>query len=239
MPGTEPGLLGARKRVIYMKIFGAFSPTREADSSVQENRTYLRQLIENQCLLEGDFILSTGARSTFYFDCKRATLNGQCLTLIADAFLEEIDRLPVQPTAIGGLTMGADFLTAAVVLRANQIGHPTAQGSIVRKESKKHGTKTWIENELPRGTKIVVVDDVITTGNATALACEKLNEAGYEIVGIIALIDREAGGMENLDAVGVPRRAIYRKRDFPRLSQLDSPESGGRKMAAEKEISDG
>ena len=199
---------------------------------MQENRNHLRQLIEDICLLEGDFTLSTGARSTFYFDCKRATLNGECLMLIAEAFLEEIDRLPVQPTAIGGLTMGADFLTAAVVMRAHDTGHPTAQGSIVRKEPKQHGTRTWIENELPRGTKIVVVDDVITSGGSTAKACEKLKEAGYEIVGIIALIDREAGGMEKLAAFDVPVRAIYRKHDFPRLKQLEQHENADRKAAS-------
>ena len=184
-------------------------------------RERLRNLIDECCLItEAALTLSTGTVSSFYFDCKKATLDGECLSLIADAFLEEIAKLPSPPTAIGGLTMGADFITAAVILRAFQEELPTVKGSIVRKEPKKHGTCNDIENELPAGTKVVLVDDVITTGNSIKRAGKKFLEEGYEVVGIIALIDREAGGAEKLsEQFGVPVRAIFKKSDFPRINE--------------------
>lgn len=194
----------------------------------------LLRLIDQLCLItDVSLKLSTGTSSSFYFDCKKATLNGECLDLIADAFLAEIEALPVQPTAIGGLTMGADFITAAVVLKAYQQNRPTTVGSIARKEPKQHGMRMPIENELPPGTRIVVVDDVITTGSSTRQAAEKFQAAGYEIVGIIALIDREAGGAEHLAAqFGCPVRSIFRKRDFPRLAIGESYGSPEQRAAA-------
>jgi orotate phosphoribosyltransferase len=196
----------------------------------------LLQLIDSLCLItNASLTLSTGAVSTFYFDCKKATLNGECLDLIAEAFLAEIERLslPVPPNAIGGLTMGADFLTAAVVLKAYQQQKPVLFGSIVRKEPKSHGTKTPIENELLPGTRIVVVDDVITMGSSTRQAAETFLAAGYEIVGIIALIDREAGGAEYLaEQFHCPVRAIFKKSDFPRLVEDTPDATTDRRMAA-------
>ena len=187
---------------------------------MQTNRDWLRRILDEKSLIVGkDMTLSTGLSSSFYFDCKKTTLNGEGLALLADVFLEEIDKFPERPSAIGGLTIGADFMVAAVVMRAHQIGHPTINGSIVRKEPKQHGTRSHIENEMPRGTKIVVVDDVITTGGSTAKACKQFIENGYEIVGIVALVDREAGGAENLKRkYGCDLYSIFRKGDFPRIA---------------------
>ena len=128
------------------------------------DRDRLRALIDKLCIIEGDFVLSTGVKSRYYFDCKAVALDGEGLTLIAREFLKEIEKLPVKPTAIGGLTMGADFITAAVIVLSHQAGGKLLKGSIARKEPKKHGTRRKIENELPRGTRIVAIDDVITTG---------------------------------------------------------------------------
>lgn len=182
------------------------------------DRERLRTLIQELCLLEGDFVLSTGARSRFYFDCKCVTLHGEGLTLIAKEFLKAIERFPVQPTAIGGLTMGADFMTAAVVVMSHLTGAPIKYGSIARKEAKKHGTQNKIENELPRGTKIVVVDDVITTGKSTLEACRDFEAAGYEVVGILAIVDREAGGKQNLEGRYKHVEVLFTKSDFPVLA---------------------
>jgi orotate phosphoribosyltransferase len=188
---------------------------------VDSNRQTLRDMIEERCLEVGEFTLTTGQKSSYYFDCKKATLDGPTLALIADAFLEEIRQLPTEPQAIGGLTMGADFIAAAVAMRATQVQGRTVHASIVRKEPKKHGTRNYIENQLPAGTDIVVVDDVVTSGKSTHLACEKLLEAGYRITGIVALVDREAGGMEALArAFDCPVRAVLKKAQFPRLMAL-------------------
>lgn len=198
---------------------------------MKANREQLRQFVDQKSLITGrDMTLSTGAKSSFYFECKRTTLHGEALGLVADAFIEEVDALPERPTAIGGLTMGADFIVAAVVMRAHQLGHPTINGSIVRKEMKKHGTRNHVENDMPPGTSVVVVDDVITTGSSTAFACDKLLEAGYKIVGIVALIDREAGGAEALATkYGCRVRSIFKKSDFPRIAmqeRKDDPAPG-------------
>ena len=181
------------------------------------DRDSLRDLIDKLCILEGDFTLNTGAKSRYYFDCKCITLDGEGLALIAKEFLREIRNMPIQPTAIGGLTMGADFVTAAVIMLSHQTGDKILKGSIVRKEPKKHGTRKNVENELPRNTKIVVVDDVITTGNSTLDACDKFEAAGYEVVGIMAIVDREAGGRENLEARYKHVKALFKTSDFPRL----------------------
>ena len=194
-------------------------------------REELRALMDDMCLEIGRaYTLTTGRRSSFYFDCKKAMLDGRALSLIADAFLEEAGELHEFPQAIGGLTMGADFIVAAVIQRAFESGRPMTRGCIVRKEPKKHGTRSRIENELPSGTRIMVVDDVITTGSSTEAACREFVDSGYRIAGIVALVDREAGASEALaQKYGCPVRAIFRKSDFPRI---DRP---GHEVAAPEE----
>ena len=184
-------------------------------------REELRSLVDEKCLTVGQpYTLTTGRQSAFYFDCKKAMLDGRCLSLIAGEFLQEAGILPRFPKAIGGLTMGADFIVAAVIQRAFDTGQPLVSGSIVRKEQKKHGAGNKIENELPEGTPIMVVDDVVTTGSSTVAACDAFTAAGYDIVGIVALVDRESGGCETLARkYGCPVSAILRKRDFPRIDQ--------------------
>ena len=195
---------------------------------MNDARENLRALVEEKCLTTGrSYILSTGQQSDFYFDCKRALLNGRCLSFIADAFLEEAAKLSVFPEAVGGLTMGADFIVAAVIQRAFENGNPMVHGSIVRKEPKMHGTGNRIENELESGTCIMVVDDVVTTGSSTDSACTEYVGSGYKIAGIVVLVDREAGGLERLaEKYGCPVSAIFRKKDFPSVGQNANTASG-------------
>ena len=195
------------------------------------DRERLQHLIEKLCIIEGDFVLSTGAKARYYFDCKTVTLQGEGLTLIARELLKEIDQLPVKPTAIGGLTMGADFITAAVIMLSHQTGGKVLDGSIARKEPKQHGTRRKIENELPAGTRIVVIDDVITTGSSTFKACREFEEAGYEIVGILGVVDREAGGRQALEAKYKHVRVLFKTSDFPRLAS-HLAENGPRRALA-------
>lgn len=198
-------------------------------------REALRNRIEELCLLQsgGPFILSTGLESSFYFDCKRAVLQGGVLSSIAELLLLEADALPRQPTAIGGLSMGADFLVASVIQLAAQRGHRMINGCVVRKERKQHGTRNYIENEQPAGTRVMVVDDVFTTGSSTLLACERLSEAGNEVVGIVGLIDREQGGIDNLrHKYDVPVKALFKSREFPGL--VKHLERDSRQAAAAK-----
>ncbi|WP_025772649.1 orotate phosphoribosyltransferase [Thioalkalivibrio sp. HK1] len=187
---------------------------------MKAEREELRSMMDGLCLDTGSsYTLTTGKQSSFYFDCKKAMLNGRALSLISAAFLAEAESLPVFPVAIGGLTMGADFIVAAVIQRAFESGRPMTLGSVVRKEPKKHGTKSRIENELAAGTGIMVVDDVITSGSSTDTACREFIDSGYRLEGIVALVDREAGGLEALQQrYGCPTRAIFRKSDFPRIA---------------------
>jgi len=176
-------------------------------------RAQLLNVIDEECLSVGsDFLLSTGIGSNFYFDCKKVTLNGRWLSLVVDLIIDEIRKLPQKPDAIGGLTIGADPIISGVILK-----DPSIRGSIVRKDRKEHGTKNKIENQLAPGTKVVVVDDVITSGSSTKTACLELQESGYEIVGIIALIDREAGGIDNLSKEFGHAVALFKKSEFPKL----------------------
>ena len=195
------------------------------------NRDRLRRLIEKLCITEGDFVLSTGVKSRYYFDCKTVTLDGEGLTLIARELLKEIETLPTKPTAIGGLTMGADFITAAVIMLSHQTGGKVLKGSIARKEPKKHGTRRKIENELPPGTRIVAVDDVITTGSSTLKACQEFEEAGYEIVGVLAVVDREEGGRKTLEEKYKHVRTLFKTSDFPRLASHRTDNAARRALA--------
>ncbi len=209
-----------------MKTVLPYNVPLVSPSAMSNSRERLRSLLEKRCLIvNNEFTLSMGQSSSFYFDCKAVTLTGEGLSLIAEQILKEIESFPETPIAIGGLTMGADFITAAVVMRSFETNRPLVSGSIVRKEPKKHGTKNKIENQLPPGTPIVVVDDVITTGKSTRQACEEFLKAGYKIVGIISVVDREEGGKESLERDFGLVRALFKKREFSALIQNDDQHS--------------
>lgn len=175
----------------------------------------LQQLIEQQCLKHGSFTFTSGDESSVYFYCKKAMLNGLALDCIAESFLKKIKEFDDTPTAIGGPTLGADFIVAAVLQRSHQLSGTIVNGSIVRKQVKRHGTLNRIENQLPAGTKVVVVDDVITSGKSISRACDEFLDYGYEVVGIVGLIDREAGGAEWLSGkYNVAVKSIFTASDF-------------------------
>jgi orotate phosphoribosyltransferase len=183
------------------------------------NGEKLRALLEERGLLEGPVLLSTGQTSNFYFDCRRVTLNSEGASLVADAFLAVIDSLPQRPDAIGGLTHGADPIIGAVQMRALEHGEHY-EAFYVRKAPKEHGTRQWIENPPERGSKVVIVDDVVTTGRSIILAIDKAREIGCTVVAVIALVDREQGGGEVIREVCADYRFIYSLKDFPKLRGL-------------------
>ena len=181
----------------------------------------LRDRIDKDCLEIKQHTLSSGRTSNFYFDIKRVMLAKYTLDLIAHAFLNVAIDLPHYPRAVGGMSMGADFIVASVLQKSSEIGGGLGYGSIVRKEVKEHGTQNKIENRLTRLTPIMVVDDVVTTGASIDAACTEFLLADYNIVGIVALVDREEGGMEMLrEKYYCPIKSIFGKRDFPRIAAL-------------------
>ena len=132
--------------------------------------TVLRAQLEALCLnVGGRYTLSTGQETHYYFDLKPALLNGSVLAGLAEAVLEETERLSIRPAAVGGLVVGADFLVAAVVLLAAQRGHTLNRGCVVRQSPKTHGTRNVVENAPPPGTPVVVVGRRIHHGRINGL----------------------------------------------------------------------
>ncbi|MFN2452199.1 MAG: orotate phosphoribosyltransferase [Candidatus Dormibacteria bacterium] len=179
----------------------------------EAEREELRALLHRRSFRYGDFLLSSGRRSEFYFDGKQVTLDARGLHLVGRAVLERCRHLDVE--AVGGLTLGADPIAAAVAALSGGDG-PAVQAFIVRKEAKQHGTGRAIEGPpLLPGTRCAIVDDVITSGGALLRAVDAVRETGAEVVEAIVVVDREEGGRESLAAGGVQLHALYRRSQFP------------------------
>lgn len=155
---------------------------------------------------EGDFVLSSGQRSSYYINGKQVTLHPQGALMVGKLLLE---RLPADTQAVAGLTLGADpMVTAVSVVGAycDRILYPL----IVRKEAKGHGTQAYIEGlALPEGTPVAVLEDVVTTGQSALKAVDRLQAAGYHVSHILALVDRQQGGGELYQEKGLKFEALF------------------------------
>ena len=151
------------------------------------------------------FTLASGRKSNFYFNFKPTTLDPEGMNLIGHLLFDMIQDLDV--TASGGLTLGADPMANALSVISFQRGKPV-KSFIVRKETKDHGTKNRIEGTVKAGESVVILDDVITTGGSTLAAIEAAREAGLQVRRVIALIDREEGGRENIEKEVSDVRAV-------------------------------
>jgi orotate phosphoribosyltransferase len=186
------------------------------------SRERLAAILIERSYLEADeeiFLLNSGQRSRFYFDCKRTTLFAPAMPLIGELFLEKIRAARRGARAIGGLTAGSDPIAFAVGMVSLAGGEPLDTFS-ARKTPKDHGTRNWIENCPPPGTRVVVVDDVATSGKAVLEAIERCAKEQLEVVHAIVLVDREAGGLENVRrqlAPGTPVEAIFNKTELEGL----------------------
>src|SRR5512137_964391 len=141
------------------------------------------------------FTLASGKTSNYYFNCKMTTLDPEGMYLIGNILFDMLQDAEV--TAAGGLTLGADPIANALSLISYQKNKPI-KSFVVRKDVKGHGTKSPIEGNIVPGERVVIIDDVITTGGSTITAIEIVNEAGFIVDRVIALIDREEGGRENI-----------------------------------------
>ncbi len=199
---------------------------------MQDLHSRLKTLIQEKCVLRGDFVLASGQRSKVYFDCKRATLDPEGIHIIATLLLERIDELARKDgrpfDAIGGPTIGADPIVghvAGLSWQRAETAHQAAAGApthgahprplrafLVRKETKAHGTERTIENVIASGSRVAIFEDVVTTGASTLEAIRKAQEGGLEIAAVFAVIDREQGGAE---ALGHFRYyPLFKKSDF-------------------------
>ena len=153
-----------------------------------ESREDFITLLKEDAYKRGDFTLSSGRKSEHYVNCKPVTLQGDALMFISWCMLECLEE---DCDAVGGLTLGADPLVAGVAM-VSAIEERYLDGLIVRKEPKGHGTQAWREGPvLAPGSKVTVLEDVITTGGAAIKAAEKLRDAGYIVENVVAIINRQ------------------------------------------------
>jgi orotate phosphoribosyltransferase len=178
---------------------------------MENEREQLRQLLKGQSLMFGDFTLASGKKSKFYFDSKRTTLLPDGAWLTARAVLRVIRENRIEADAIGGLTLGADPIVCPVAALSHVEG-PALRAFIVRKEAKEHGTGRRIEGNLAAGSRVIIVDDVVTTAGSTIKAIEAAEESGHTVVAVICLVDREEGGAAKLAAY--PYFPVFRRSEI-------------------------
>ncbi len=153
--------------------------------------------------------LASGRESDFYLDCKQTTLEPEGLYLAGRLLLDAVRR-GAAVDAVGGPTLGADPLVAACAVLSFLDGRPLP-AFILRKEPKGHGTRAYVEGAkfLPEGTRVAIVEDVVTTGGSSLKAAERAKEAGLRVAKIVCLVDREEGGAATIRAAGYDHEAIF------------------------------
>ena len=167
---------------------------------------YLLNLFCEVAYKEGDFVLSSGQRSSYYINGKQVTLHPQGGLAVGRIVLS---MLPAEAEAVAGLTLGADPMVTAVSVVGAYEGRSITP-LIVRKEAKGHGTQAYIEGPtLAAETPVVVLEDVVTTGQSALKAVERLRQAGYTVTHIIALVDRQQGGAELYQQQGLQFQAVF------------------------------
>lgn len=175
------------------------------------DRNALQALIREKALKFGTFQLASGKTASFYLDCRQVTLHGHGALLIAEGMLQLMgDSLP---DAVGGMAIGADPITAAIITRASARGQQI-NGFIVRKETKEHGRKQMVEGPVVAGQRVVVVEDVVTTGGSALKAIQYVEDFGLEVVGVMAVVDRMEGGREAFESRGYALSTLFTVRDF-------------------------
>ena len=169
----------------------------------------LLYLLKRDAYKKGEFTLSSGKTSEHYVNCKPVTLTGRGLTLTRLLLLEHIDT-----TIVAGLTLGADPLVSGVAI-VSALDKSLINALIVRKEPKGHGTGAWIEGPvLPEGSKVTVLEDVVTTGGSAIKAAQKLRDAGHVVERVVAIVDRQEGGLEAMKDEGLELKSLFTLEDF-------------------------
>ena len=175
------------------------------------DRAALQQLVRDKALKFGDFTLASGKQAKFYLDCRQITLDAQGARLIGEGMLDLLgDNMPAR---VGGMAIGADPITAAILTLAG-IRNVPLRGVMVRKEPKQHGTGKLVEGPFQPGESIVIVEDVVTTGGSSLKAIEHCEAAGLKVERVLAIIDRLEGGREAFAARGYELTTLFTIRDF-------------------------
>ena len=185
------------------------------DDTPEGRRSRLLSLLRRLALEEGDFELSSGGSASVYVDVRQVSLTAPGADLIGQSIWEKIRQVDPEARAVGGLTLGADPIVTATSLAALADDYELS-GILVRKASKEHGTGERVEAPaiLSHGDRVVAVEDTVTTGNSTLEAIEQMRQAGFDIEHAVCVVDREAGGADNLAEAGVALHSIFTLSDL-------------------------
>lgn len=175
---------------------------------MRELKRRLARLLLEKSYKEGDFLLTSGKRSDYYFDCRVTALSAEGSWLIGTLFNEMLAPLAI--TGVGGMTMGADPLVSATTVISHERGRPL-NGLLVRKEAKSHGTAQFVEGlgNFAPGDSVAMLEDVVTTGGSLLKACDRVRACGLEIAAVCCILDREEGGREALDKAGYNLLSLF------------------------------
>ena len=175
------------------------------------DRDRLIELFKERALKFGEFKLVSGKTASYYLDGKQITLQSEGLRQVSEGLLDLL--ADVEYDAIGGMSIGADPIIGGTITVAAERGQDV-QGFLVRKESKGHGTNKFIEGPVQPGARVVIVDDVVTTGGSSLLAVDRIEEFGCKVVQVVAIVDRMEGGAANFAKRDLPLRSLLTIEDF-------------------------
>jgi orotate phosphoribosyltransferase len=177
-------------------------------------RARLFELLRTRSFERKRVVLASGRESDFFIDCKQAVLTAEGHALVGETMLEALARLP-GCDAVAGVELGGCPLASAVALTSFQRGAPL-DAVYVRKDAKDHGSRRTLEGNtrLAAGARLVLLEDVVTTGGSTLSAATKLRAAGYVVSGVVAIVDRLEGGRDAIEADGLPLVALFTRADF-------------------------
>ena len=180
-----------------------------------ELRERLFNILKEKAYKKGKFILTSGKESDFYIDCRPVTLHPEGAYLVGKLLFERLRSSLGKIQGVGGMTLGADPIATAVSLISYIEGNPI-HAFLIRKEPKKHGRGLWVEGiqNLPEGTEVAIVEDVVTTGGSTIKAIERAKEEGLKVARVLAIVDRDEGGRENLKNYGYELEFLFTRHDF-------------------------
>jgi len=181
---------------------------------IMDSREELRALLLKNSVKRGDFTLASGKKSDLYVDCRTTTIHAKGALLIGELcyqLVQETNRqLNVQPDSIGGMTLGADPITLATAMEsARQSEENSLRPFVVRKEPKKYGMGSQIEGNFKEGDQVIVIEDTATTGGSALKAIAAIEASGGKVAYVVVLVDREEGGLQNIEAAGYPVRSLY------------------------------
>ncbi len=180
-------------------------------------RKRLAKILFERSYKEGDFTLSSGRKSSYYFDCRQTALHPEGSWLLGTLFNKMLSSFNI--SAVGGMTLGADPLISATTVISHEIGKPLS-GLIVRKEAKNHGTEAYVEGlmNVKPGDQVAMLEDVVTTGGSLLKSCERIKAIGLSIVVLCAVLDREEGGKEIIHNSGYEFFSLFTRKELVELA---------------------